>query len=327
MSAPLLRVVRLKKVFPPRRHLFARRGHGDVRAVDGVDLEIDEAETLGLVGESGSGKTTLAYCILRLLEPTAGSVLFSGIDVLRLDIQLLRKLRREMQIVFQDALGALDPRMTVSEIIREPLDVQRIGSRPERQELVRTLLQRVAMAPEVFSDRRPLQLSAGQRQRVALARALALSPRFLILDEPVASLDAGARRHILDLLSTIRQEGRLSCLLVTHDLGVVRAFAHRIAVMYLGRIVELAATDRLIESPLHPYTRGLVGSHRRTISWLEDDQSPGPEPVRGDPPSPFDVPSGCRFRGRCPMTIADCAQIDPPLRQVAPGHFVACIRV
>ncbi|HEU4479812.1 MAG TPA: dipeptide ABC transporter ATP-binding protein [Pyrinomonadaceae bacterium] len=312
----LVAVRRLVKHFPVE-------GSDDVvRAVDGVSFDILRGETLGLVGESGCGKSTVGRCLLRLIEPTSGEVNFGGRNVLTLGKSEMRQLRREMQIVFQDPYASLNPRMKVGDIIGEPLIIHKIGTKAEQRERVKELLRRVGLNPD-YSKRYPHEFSGGQRQRIGVARTLALNPQLIVADEPVSALDVSVQAQVVNLLQELQQEFGLTYLFISHGLAVVEHISTRVAVMYLGRIVEIASAKNLYLQPLHPYTQALLSA------------IPVPDPSRtrerivlqGDVPTPINPPSGCRFRTRCPIAIDDCARIDPELREVAPGHEVACIRV
>ena len=321
----ILDVQNLVKHFPVRGGSVFARSIGVVRAVDGVSFTIYRGETLGLVGESGCGKTTIGRCILQLEQPTAGRVVFAGQDLTRLTEAQLRVIRRQMQVIFQDPYSSLNPRMTVGQILAEPLKVHGlIPTREERRQRVAALLSEVGLLP-VLAGRYPHELSGGQRQRVGIARALAMQPSFLVCDEPVSALDVSIQAQIMNLLDALQERYGLTYLFVAHDLSVVRHISDRVAVMYLGKIVELTDWRRLYDAPLHPYTRALlsavpipdpeVEAHRERII------------LRGEVPSPLNPPSGCVFHPRCPMAIAECEQIVPELREVEPGHWAACIRV
>jgi oligopeptide/dipeptide ABC transporter ATP-binding protein len=322
---PLLTVRDLVKRFPVRGGLL-RRELAAIRAVDGVSLDVAEGETLALVGESGCGKSTTARVILRLLPPTSGSVSFAGEDVFAARPGDLRRLRRSMQIVFQDPYASLDPRMTVGAIVAEPLAIHGVGGggaegRRARRERAREQLALVGLSPE-HGDRYPHEFSGGQRQRIAIARALALDPRLLILDEPVSALDTSIQAQVLNLLADLRERLGLSYLLIAHDLAVVRHVADRIAVMYLGRLVETAPAEAVYRRPRHPYTAALLSA------------VPVPDPVRersrarillsGEAPNPADPPGGCPFHPRCPRAQGRCREEMPPLAPLEPGHLAAC---
>jgi peptide/nickel transport system ATP-binding protein len=313
----LLTVEGLVKHFPASGLLGRGR---PVRAVDGVSFEIDPGETLALVGESGSGKTTVGRAILRLTEPTAGRVTFEGQEVFGLDRSALRALRRRMQIIFQDPAGALNPRMRIGDAIAEGLEIHRLATRTEIPRRVAGLMQEVGLDPSLVS-RFPRELSGGQRQRVGIARALAVEPGFLVCDEPVSALDVSVQAQVVNLLADLQQRRGLSYLFIAHDLAVVRQLAHRIAVMYLGKIVEIGPAESVLSAPRHPYTQALLSAVPEPIPGQAGSRIILP----GDPPSPVDPPSGCRFRTRCfhPLKSERCAGEEPALREVAPTR-VAC---
>jgi peptide/nickel transport system ATP-binding protein len=322
---PLLKVAGLQKFFPIRKG-FLRRTVGHVRAVDGVNFHIDEGETLGLVGESGCGKTTTARCILRAIEPTAGEIFVrrgdgSVVEMGGLRPVELRALRREMQMIFQDPFTSLNPRMTLLDLVGEPLLVHGMKSRPEREARVADLLRRVGLRPE-YMRRFPHAFSGGERQRIGIARALALQPRLVVADEPVSALDVSVQAQILNLLFDLQADFRLTYLFVAHDLSVVRYISNRVAVMYVGRMVELAETEELFKTPKHPYTAALLSA------------VPEPDPrtrsrrivLQGEVANPAQPPSGCYFHPRCPHAIDVCRKETPVWREISPGRFVGCHR-
>jgi oligopeptide transport system ATP-binding protein len=320
----LLRVEGLKMHFPINRGVLIQRQVGAVKAVDGITFSIKKGETLGLVGESGCGKSTAGRAILQLYEPTAGDVYFKGRNIVYASKGELRALRKEMQMIFQDPYASLNPRMTVGDIIGEPLRVHKLAEGKARQERIQELLKIVGLNP-YFANRYPHEFSGGQRQRIGIARSLAVSPDFIVADEPISALDVSIRAQIINLMEDLQAEFGLTYLFIAHDLSVVRHISDRVAVMYLGKIVELADRNDLYEHPLMPYTKALLSA------------VPIPDPVAeakreriiltGDVPSPINPPRGCHFHTRCPIAIAACREIDPPLEQKAPGHWAACIRV
>ena len=316
----LLKVTDLKKHFPIRKGVL-RRVKGYVRAVDGVSFELRPGRTLGLVGESGCGKTTTGRTILRLLEPTAGRVVFDGMPVNDMAGRQLRALRRRMQMIFQDPYGSLNPRMTVGDIVGEPLLVHGIARRRERRAMVRDLLERVGLSA-AYVNHYPHEFSGGQRQRIGIARALALRPDFIVCDEPVSALDVSIQAQIINLLEDLQEEFNISYLLIAHDLAVVEHISHEVAVMYLGRIVEMAAREQLYARPLHPYTRMLLAAVPRADP---DGERVGGQ-QDGDVPSAVNPPRGCHFHPRCPIADAGCAEVAPELREVRPGHVVRCFK-
>jgi oligopeptide transport system ATP-binding protein len=316
----LLKVEDLTMHFPIYRGVFQRQV-GAVRAVDGVSFDVRRGETLGLVGESGCGKSTTGRTILQLYRPTAGSVHFDDVDLVNLKGEDLRKMRRKMQMIFQDPYASLNPRMTVSDIVGEPLMVHNVGTGKEIAERVQYLLEVVNLNPS-FAGRYPHEFSGGQRQRIGVARALALQPSFIICDEPISALDVSIQAQVVNLLEDLQKQFNLTYLFIAHDLSMVRHISNRVAVMYLGVFVELADREALYSNPLHPYTQALLSA------------VPVPDPVAdakrkrtiltGDVPSPANPPSGCRFRTRCPIAEAQCAESRPEFREIKPGHFVAC---
>jgi oligopeptide/dipeptide ABC transporter ATP-binding protein len=319
-DAPLLAAEHVRKYFPVRKGVIFRREVARVHAVDDVSLEIRRGETLGLVGESGCGKSTLARCLVRLHPLTDGRVIFEGRDITRLSRRQLRPVRREVQIVFQDPYASLNPRKRVGQIIAAPLRIH--GSRRgEAKERVQDLLALVGLSPEHY-NRYPHEFSGGQRQRIGVARALALNPKLVVADEPVSALDVSVQAQVLNLLDDLQDELDLTYLFIAHDLGVVRHVSDRIAVMYLGKIVEVSPAEELYAAPVHPYTEALLSA----VPIPDPDESERRERIvlQGDVPSPISPPSGCRFHPRCPGAIDICRTVEPPLVEYAPGHFAAC---
>ncbi len=318
LEAPVLGVRDLKKHFPVRKGLL-RRIVGQVYAVDGISFAIAEGETLGLVGESGCGKTTAGRAVLRLTEPTSGVIEVNGHDITKLSKAEMRPYRRQMQIVFQDPFSSLNPRMVAGDIVGEPLSVHGVAQGKDLQERVAALFQRVGLRPAQMANF-PHQFSGGQRQRIGIARALALGPKLIVADEPVSALDVSIQAQVINLLTDLQRERRLSYLFISHNLAVVEYISHRIAVMYLGRIVEYADTKSIFTRGQHPYTEALLSA------------VPVPDPaikrtklvLQGDVPSPMKPPSGCHFHTRCPYAVARCKVESPPLREIAPGHHVSC---
>jgi len=324
-AGPLLQVRGLKMHFPVTEGMIARRHIGDVKAVDGVDFTIGRGETLGLVGESGCGKTTMGRCILRLEKPTAGEILYDGVDIAKLGRRDLVALRRRIQVIFQDPYSSLNPRQKVGSIISEPMRVH--GVEPDstrRLARVRELLSLCGLNPN-FADRYPHEMSGGQRQRVGIARALALNPEFIVCDEAVSALDVSIQAQIINLLEDLRDKFNLTYLFIAHDLSVVRHLCQRVAVMYLGRVVELAACDELFDHPLHPYTRALLAAVPVPDPTVEAGRTF--QPVQGEVPSPINPPPGCVFHPRCPLAVASCQRVRPELRELRPNHWVACSEV
>jgi peptide/nickel transport system ATP-binding protein/oligopeptide transport system ATP-binding protein len=317
----LVQVKNLVKYFPVRGGLL-QRTVAWVKAVDDVSFVVKEGETLGLVGESGCGKTTVGRTMLRLIEPTSGSITVDGVDILKLRNNELKTMRRNMQIIFQDPYASLDPRIPVGESIAEGLKIHNIGTPKERQQVMLETLRKVGLE-EYHARRYPHEFSGGQRQRIGIARALALRPKFIVADEPVSALDVSIQSQVLNILKDLQEEFHLTYLFIAHNLSVVEHISERVAVMYLGKIVEVATRDELYRNPLHPYTQALMSA------------IPIPDPtikreriiLQGDVPSPLNPPRGCRFHPRCPVAIEACSQVEPPLIEVSPGHWAACHRV
>jgi oligopeptide transport system ATP-binding protein len=320
----LLQVRDLKKHFPIFRGVFQRQV-GAVRAVDGITFDVYQGETLGLVGESGCGKSTAGRTILQLYKPTAGSVVFDGVDLVHIKAEEMRQMRRKIQMIFQDPYASLNPRMTVGEIVGEPLMVHNMASGREIEERVKDLLDKVNLNPS-FSSRYPHEFSGGQRQRIGIARALALQPSFIICDEPISALDVSIQAQVVNLLEELQKQFNLTYMFIAHDLSMVRHISDRIAVMYLGVLVELADRNTLYHEPLHPYSQALLSAVPIPDPILEEQRSR--VILQGDVPSPANPPSGCRFRTRCPIAeIGLCDLSQPEFREVKPGHFVACHKV
>ena len=293
-----------------------------VRAVDGISFGIRRGETFGLVGESGCGKSTAGRSILRLIEPTSGEVRFDGRDLLSLPSNELRRLRREMQIIFQDPYSSLNPRMKVGETVEEPLVIHRVGSRADRADRVANLLRLVGLEPE-HAARYPHEFSGGQRQRIGIARALALNPKFIVCDEPVSALDVSVQAQVVNLLQDLQEQLGLTYLFISHGLSVVEHISTRVGIMYLGKLVEVASSEEIFRNPLHPYTKALLSAIPIPDPELRRERLP----LKGDIPTATEPPSGCRFRTRCPIAESRCADEEPELIEVTPDHFVACMVV
>lgn len=317
----LIEVKDIKKHFPIKKGLAFHKEVGAVKAVDGVSFSIDEGETLGLVGESGCGKSTIGRVILGLETATAGNVLFQAKDLASLRPQELRHLRKDMQIVFQDPYGSLNPRMTVESIVMEPMEIHGIGNRRERSNRVVELLEKVGLDPG-YRKRYPNEFSGGQRQRIGIARALALNPRFIICDEPVSALDVSVQSQVVNLLQDLQAELGLTYLFISHDLSVVKHISDRVAVMYLGKIVEIAGKSELYSNPLHPYTQALLSAI--PIPSPSSKSKANRIILQGDVPSPMNPPQGCRFHTRCAYVDEICKSKEPQAQSITDGHLVAC---
>ena len=317
-----MKQTRLVDIKDLRKYFSAAHGQ-TVKAVDGVSFHINRGETFGLVGESGCGKTTVGRCILRLIEPTNGEIVFDGVPLLEISRGEMRAMRRRMQIVFQDPYSSLNPRMRIGSIIGEPLEIhENIRSR-ERRERVAEILSSVGLDP-AFATRYAHEFSGGQRQRIGIARALALNPDFVVADEPVSALDVSVQAQIVNLLQDLQSQFGLTYLFISHGLAVVEHISTRVGVMYLGRLVEVASSRELYARPLHPYTQALLASNPVPDPKVARRQNDGELPIRGDIPTPLHPPTGCRFSTRCPSVMEQCRQQEPQLEEVSPGHQVAC---
>ena len=315
----LLEVNNLRKYFPIRGGIFSRVV-ANVKAVEDVSFTVQKGEVVGLVGESGSGKTTVGRSILRLIEPTSGEVKFDGVDIVKVNKSTMREYRRKMQIIFQDPFASLNPRMSVGDIIGEAMTIHNLARGREREQKVASLLERVGMSPN-HMRRYPHEFSGGQRQRIGIARALAVDPEFIVADEPVSALDVSIQAQVVNLLQDLKEELGLTLLFIAHDLGVVEYISDHVIVMYLGRIMEIAPSKELYANPIHPYTEALLSAVPIPDPTVKRDRIL----LQGDIPSPINPPSGCVFRTRCPIATKECAEVVPPLEEVSPGHFKACI--
>ncbi|OFW75411.1 MAG: hypothetical protein A2201_09615 [Alicyclobacillus sp. RIFOXYA1_FULL_53_8] len=318
MSDVLLKVEGLKKYFPIQRGVF-KQTVGHVKAVDGISFEVKRGETLGVVGESGCGKSTMGRSILRLLEPTEGVVEFEGKDVIKMSKHTMREMRREMQIVFQDPYASLNPRYSIAQTLMEPMVIHQLHTPSSRMERVRTLLERVGLDPD-YAKRYPHEFSGGQRQRIGIARALAVNPKLIVLDEPVAALDVSVQSQVLNLLEDLQKDFNLTYVFIAHDLSVVRHISDRVLVLYLGKMAELATSDALFEEPLHPYTKALLSA----VPVPNPDVKRERVILQGDLPSPANPPKGCPFHTRCPVVMDVCRSQVPEWKEVKENHLVAC---
>jgi len=320
----ILKVENLKKYFPVKRTILEtlrKEPQKYVKAVDGISFEVKKGETLALIGESGCGKTTTGRVILRLIEPTDGKIIFDGVDITQLDYEALRPYRRRMQMVFQDPYASLSPRMKIGDAIAHPLLIHNLATKEEAREMALKMLRRVGLTPEEeFYERYPHHLSGGQRQRVVIARAMILKPEFVVADEAVSMIDVSMRASILELLESFKKEYHLSMLFITHDIAVARLIADRIAVMYLGKIVEVGPTEEVLKNPVHPYTMALI---QAVPSIVKREKKKRIE-ITGEVPNAVNPPSGCRFHPRCPLMAEECRTKEPKLIEISKGHFVAC---
>ncbi|WP_019415453.1 dipeptide ABC transporter ATP-binding protein [Paenisporosarcina sp. TG20] len=316
----LLEVKNLKQHFITKKGFMGKKTI--VKAVDGVDITIDVGQTLGIVGESGCGKSSLARSILRLAEPTSGSIKFNGEEVIGMNSNHMKMLRREMQIVFQDPYASLNPRNTVRQILEAPLIIHSLGDRKERRDLIESLINKIGLRTEQL-DSYPHEFSGGQRQRIGLARALALNPKLIIADEPVSALDVSVQSQVLNLMLDLQQDMNLSYMFISHDLSVVQHISDKVAVMYLGKIVEIANVEKLYNNPMHPYTQTLLSAVPIADPMLKRERII----LQGDLPSPSNPPTGCSFHTRCPIATKECSEIEPVLEEKLTDHFAACIYV
>jgi len=324
-TKPLVEIRNLKKYFPVTEGIVIQKTVAEVKAIDDISFKILKGETLGLVGESGCGKTTTGRCILQLERPTSGQIIYDGTDMDTVDRRELNKLRQRVQVIFQDPYSSLNPRMKIGQIISEPMRVHGIEPDPAtRNKRVDELLSVCGLSPKM-ADRYPHEMSGGQRQRVGIARALSLNPEFIVCDEAVSALDVSIQAQVINLLEDLRDEFDLTYLFIAHDLSVVRHLCHRVAVMYLGKLVELAECDELFDNPLNPYTQALLGSV--PIPDPEIERQREHRVIQGEVPSPMNPPSGCVFHPRCPKAVENCKEEIPGLREIKPGHWVACTEV